>query len=167
MNKRGVFFFIVDVVIGVLIFLTTILVISTFFIPQHSLSGISQNLDMVANDFFSLSVTSLQSNLTSDLPKEYIQDSVSVDELLYLLAINGSYSSNISSIIESVIDWLPNQFGFKYYIDQKNTLLYSRTTNSGLTESNSKVKLSKSKITIIDSSYGLAYPAVSEVTIWR
>lgn len=168
MNKRGAFFFIVDAVIGMLIFLTTVLVISTFFIPQHSLSGITQNLNMVANDLFTLPVTSLDSNLTSDIPQEYVKSSISVDELLYLLADNGSYSSNISAIIGSVIDWLPSQFGFKYHIDQgSNQLLYYRTTNSALGEDDSKVKVSKSKITIIDSEFGLKFPTVSEVTLWR
>ena len=168
MNKRGVYFFIIDVIIGVLIFLTTVLVISSFFVPKQTLSGIDQNLDMLTEDFFSLPTSALDENLTKDLPLMYQdQDDLTVDELLFILDENGSFDGEMDAIIEDLIVWLPSQFGFSYYIKQGDSTLYSRPTALGVDAENADVLVSRKKVTGIDSEFGFQTPTLSEVTIWR
>lgn len=167
MNKRGVYFFIVDVVIGVLIFLTTVLVISSFFIPRPSLGGIDQNLDILTEDYFTFPVTDLPDNLTESLPPNFIKDDVTVDELVYLLNVTGGYSSENIEIVKWVCDWLPDNFGFRYKIDIGQVVIYERDTSLGVNKESAEVVVSRQKVTGIDSEYGLQYPALTEVTIWR
>lgn len=169
MNKRGVYFFIIDVIIGVLIFLTTVLVISSFFVPRPSLGGINQNLDILTEDFFTLSVVDLPDDVLASVPDTYQgRSDLTLDELLYLLEYQEpTYDTEIDEIIEGVISWLPAQFGFNYNITQGAATLYTRQTSLGIGYGDADVVVSRMKVTGLNSFDGLTLPTLTEVTIWR
>lgn len=172
MNKRGVYFFIIDVIIAVLIFLTTVLVISNFFVLKPSLGGIDQNLDILTKDFFTLPVANLSNDVLASVPEVYQKRSdLTVDELLYLLqSQNPTYNPNITEIIKSLISWLPSQYGFNYSLIQANADLYYRPTSLNVAYNDADVVVSRMKVTGInskDSKGTLIPPSLTEVTIWR
>lgn len=154
--------------------MTTVIVISSFFVPRPSLGGIDQNLDMLTTDFYTLPVTELDEDLTDPLPQEYIREDVTVDELLYYLYVlefkgMGVYGAESDAIINSLIVWLPETYGFRYSLGEPNVreILEQRPTSLGVDSDDAEVLVSRMKVTGIEPVDGFAQPELSEVTIWR
>lgn len=166
-NKRGVYFFIVDVVIGILIFLTTVLVISSFFIPSQSLSGIDQQVDILVTDFSTITSSSLPTNITNSVPSVFVREDLNLNQFIYILYLNGSFSSEIDETIDWVVGWVPPRYGFSYSIGLNPSVeLYSRDTILGESMSVAEVAVSRQKIIPIHPRYSDNVSFVVEVSAW-
>lgn len=152
-----------------MIFLTSVLVISNFFVPRPSLGGIDQNLDILTKDFFTLPVANLTDNVKDLVPEQYQKRTdLTVDELLYLLySQKPTYNSNITAIIGSLISWLPDQYGFDYNITLPDVSLYHRNASLNIDYAAADVVVSRMKVTGLNSKDASLSPSLTEVTIWR
>ncbi len=165
MNKKGVYFFIIDVVIAILIFMVTVLLITGFFTPKQSISGLDQTLNILSTDFFTMPVSKLSTNITDNIPSEYLVDSVTVDEYIYLLELNGNHSFARDIVVE-ILGYWPGNYGFKYFIDTINKTVYEVNTPLGLSLNDSSISLSRSKVTVLNTYPSFTNPVLSEVTVW-
>jgi len=165
-NKRGVYFFILDVVIAILIFMVTVLIISNFFIPKPSISGTEQTINILSSDLFTLPLTQLSENTTNKIPEEYLINSVSVDEYIYLLELKGNHSF-AKEIVKEILEFWPGNYGFKYYIDTINVTVFEKNTSLGISINQSNTLLSRYKVTVLNTYPSFTNPVLSEVNVWN
>lgn len=163
-SKRGAYFFIIDVIIGVFIFVMTILIISSFSVPKTSLGAVEQNLDVVAIDFFETTVGEFKSvdpNLYDSLPYEFVRDpSLSLDELIYYLHYEGRNDLAREVVISST-SWLPSNYGFSYGV---RTFSYTRDKAGS---SDILMNLSMKKMTIVLVSIDEILPTgTTVISVW-
>ena len=182
-SKKGVYFFLIDVLIAAFIFLVTVLALFSFRSFTPSLEGSTQAID---NVYTSLCMTEIRDIGATNTALSQLQQisniscpaTFTLDECLWLLHYklnisdtNPSSSQNYdvwlnysTNIVANATSWLSDNYGLEFVV--ANTSLY--TKNASITSlENSSTKLSRRKITVLTPNITFtADPVISEVVIW-
>jgi len=182
-NKKGVYFFLIDVLIAAFIFLVTVLTLFSFRSFTPSLEGSTQSIDNVYGSLCMTEIKDIGGNNPSlfqlQMSNYSCPRSFTIDECLWLLYYNLNLNNvtNISNhpnyplwinysgaIISNSTSWLSDNYGFTFSID--GNLLYYKPA-SITTFENSSTKLSRRKITVLTPNVTFtAEPVISEVVVW-
>ncbi len=160
-NKKGVFFFVVDVFIAVLLLFVTVVVIFSFFTPSNSIGGTNQYLQVLQQDLFFQNVSG-----SPDVPLAIANDqkyaSLQMHQLLYVLYENGQ-NETVEEIFEEITLRIPNSVGIEFSVED-----YEPLTKSFVGPKNdSSLVLSSSIISMaIFSPTDQYLPVRSRVVVW-
>lgn len=167
-NQKGAYFFVIDVLIGMFIFIVTIFLIFGYTSFQPSLGGAKQTLDIAEQKFFALPLSKVDSGnaflaILKNSHPDY-KSTYTVDEFVYLL-YNKSDMVNASLLIGNLTEWIPANMGFNYSINGQE--IYSRQAISKSMDQSS-VKLAQKKITLLSPNITTQYDlAITEVVVWQ
>lgn len=164
-SKRGAYFFIVDVLIGVLVFFVTIAIISSFHVSAPSLGGVEQTLGLLTNDLYTIALANISDNpAIIELNLTVFDKGMSIDDLVLQLVKSGNKSQAVL-VITNATAWLPQQFGFEYSLD--NVSIYKKSSLL-ISKNDSSVMLSQKKISLFTPSLNSPFSSgVTEVTLWQ
>jgi hypothetical protein len=189
-QKKGAYFFILDVLLGVFIFVITIVLLSTFHSSTPSMIGVGQIMDNVYQEIFLTPLSAIGTSNPAiqelyDIPFCITDTSITIDQLILILRSHCNLDETEAlqtthHILSNATNWVPEQYGlwvliwditiFTFQQDEMPTL-YQR--NSTLTEiSQSSTGVSRYKISALSPSiHQLPKPseAISsfEVVIWQ
>jgi hypothetical protein len=165
-GKKGVYFFIMDVIIAVLIFTVTIVVLVSFNSSRPSIAGTQETLDIVVADLMNIEIRDISSSPhLQDLRLDGYPISVdnTVDQALLML-VNDSRLADAQLVVLEITSWLPPQYGLNYSVSGEQ--IYFR--NAIRSVEDSQVRLSYKKLTILESNLTRSFsPAISEVVVWQ
>ena len=171
-SKNAAFFFIVDTLIGILIFVTTVFIIAGFNSIKPSGESTTQQLDLISKDVFDTELRFV--DITSDFFLDLKQDTenynpfLTIDEFTYLLYLQGNVA-NATNLIANLTDWLVPSYGLNYSIFNGSDYIPIYYRESSMTSfENSRSSISREKVTIVSSNISTYIPPVfSLVVIWR
>jgi len=160
-----------DVFIGIGIFIITIILLSAFHSSKPSTAGTEQLIDNIATDVFRtpLSEVIFTSDAVALLFENDVvsDDSFTVDELIVLLMENDGQDT-AEQVLDEVLFWLPDTVGVEYIytpIEGSSTILFEQS--SLIDEETSVVGLSRNKLTFV-ADVAVDYDlVVSEVKAWQ
>jgi len=179
-SKKGVYFFLIDVLIAAFIFLVTVLTLFSFRSFTPSLEGSTQTIDNVYDALCMTEIKDIGGNnvalLNLQMSNLSCPRTFTIDECLWLLYYKLDLDKNnrtnnyelwtnySKSIVSNSTSWLEDNYGMRFSINNK--LIYLR--NASLTDAgNSTTKLSRRKITVLTPNVTFtADPVITEVTIW-
>lgn len=168
-SKKGAYFFLIDVFLGIFIFVMSIVIMLSFNVFLPSSSDVQQRMETLTEDLF---VTQLQDADISNTHVNYLRFNknpyyspyISIDQLVYLL-YNHSQLENATKLIGNTTSWLPPTFGINYTINGEE--IYSRQAQT-ITLEESLTGLIKTKITMVSSNVTSFYdPVVTKLEIWQ
>lgn len=178
-NKKGVYFFLIDVLIAVFIFLVSVLMLFSFNSFTPSLEGLTQTIDNVYDSLFMTELKDIGSNNAELNLLRYnnitYNPYLTLDEYIWLLYLEWgednfphweeTWLNHSSALIANSSSWLTPNYGMSFSIN--GTLVYYR--NASISSYNESVtKLSKRKITAIAPNISfIAEPVISEVVVWQ
>ncbi len=183
-NKKGVYFFLIDVLIAAFIFLITTLTLFSFRSFTPSLEGTTQSIDNVYSSIYLTEISDIGGEnpalLSLELSNYSCPKKLTIDECLWLLYFNldvdkynppssapkyslwMNYSRNILS---NATSWLEDNYGVK--VSLNGIVVYDRNT-SLRSVNGSLIKLSRKKITVLTPNITFtSEPVISEVTLWN
>lgn len=165
-SKRGAYFFLIDVFIGVFIFIITLFLVNSFQVPKSTLGGAQDQLDLLADDLFTIQVVEFGSIIQDTVHPNYTTDlTLTVDQLVYILYTDNQ-TQQARNLVGNLSTWLPSHFGFEYSVN--GSVIYGRNTITGVMQNQSDVRLTRKKITALEPTLNTSYPfTVSEVVLWR
>ncbi len=178
-KKKGVFFFLIDVLIAAFIFLVTILTLFSFRSFSPSLGGITQAVDNIYDSFCRTEVKDIGTNNIAlyNLHNQNLScpPHQSLDECIWLLRYELDVQSNTSANYETwknisraisgnATSWLQPNYGLEIKINK--TTIYLR--NASIIDLNeSSTKLTRRKITVLTPNITFTAPSVTtEVIVW-
>ncbi|MFW6378496.1 MAG: hypothetical protein ACOCZV_00575 [Nanoarchaeota archaeon] len=165
-SRKGVFFFVIDVVIGIMIFFITIVLITSFSTSKPSLDASEKAIERVSTSLFEKSVTYVDNEKTTALKENNAIPSLdmTVNQLAVYFYLENNQSES-RQLIANTTSWATGQIGFSYHINE--TLIYNKSA-SVKTQENSDVRLSRKKITLLNGEENVRYePVVVEVRVWQ
>lgn len=167
-NRRGAYYFVIDVFIGLFIFVLAIFIIASYVNFSPSSSSAEQTMDSLTHKLFRLSLikTDPGNSLLTEfkLNNSLYDSSFTVDEFVFIL-VNHSQQQNASLLLENLTYWVPANVGFNYSLNGQE--IYSRQTISK-TLQESTLKLTQKKITLVAANITTAYDmALTELVIWQ
>jgi len=177
-NKKGAYFFIVDVIIGIFIFVITIIMLSTYYTSSPALSGVGQTIDNIYQEAFLTSISTIGTTnpaIESLRSQGYVLDTtITVDQLILSLDKTYGFSEDefinaSSAIFSNMTTWVPEQYGLAFVIN--DIFVYERNS-SLVTIEESQVGISRYKISALAPSMDVRpkpTEAVSlfEVNVWQ
>ena len=165
-SKRGVFFFVIDVIIAILILFVTIIIITSFYTSKPSLEGAENTIARASETLFNIRISMIENEKTIEMRTNgTIPDfDMTVEEVAtYYWYQNKTNTSR--QLIANTTKWISAQTGFAYVIN--DTEVY-RKEAAITTENESKVRLSRKKITLVEGSANESYkPVLTEVRVWQ
>jgi hypothetical protein len=180
-QKKGAYFFIMDVLLGVFIFVITIILLSTFHSSTPSLIGVGQVMDNIYQEVYltPVIVIGVTSNpVLQNLSNQGLltNEQLTIDQLLMwlhenkeLLPSSQTYGGLVKDLLGNATTWVPPQYGYRLYMGNK--LLYEK--NSSFTSFEESIMgISRYKITVLNPSIQ-SVPApsqainTSEVIVWQ
>lgn len=171
-SKKGAYFFVIDVLIGVLIFATTVFIISGFSTSTPSSIAINQQLDLLSTQLFQTELrnTDINNDFLFNLKQNnsLYDPFLTLDEFIYELILHDD-SANATLLIQNITSWLPETFGFNYSIDNGVNITTVYFVNSSIsTYEGSRSRMSREKITLLGSNITTyRAPAFSVMVVWR
>ncbi len=167
-NRKGAYFFVIDVIIGLFIFLIAIFIITSYSRFSPSFGSVEQTMNALEYKFFRQPLTKVDpGNPFLAMLKEnnsLYSSSFTVDEYVYVL-YNNSDPVNASALLANLSTWLPANVGFNYTIDGLE--IYSQQAASKTLEE-SGVKISSKKLTLVSANITTFYDlAITELVIWQ
>lgn len=168
MNKRGVFFFVIDVIIALLIFTITVLVLASFFAPRNAIGGAEQYANVMQEDIFNQRVGDLTPDVRRYVPEKYNFDSLRIDELLYLIVNDTDLDSeNATTIFLAMAEVIPEQYGVALTIEGGSYTII-RPSSRVLTISEADVVISRKTLTLPSPKYCSTVCLITEteVLVW-
>lgn len=170
-SKKGAYFFVVDALIGIMIFSMTVFIISGFNVYDPSDGAIVQHLDLVSQDLFETQALYMDSSsqFLQDLRKNphYVEEET-LDEFIYSLYLSGDVVSP-SYLVGNVTNWIESSYGINYSIDtgDETITIYYRESETTSYE-DSSTSFSREKATLLGSNIThYIKPAFSKVVLWR
>lgn len=169
MNKRGAFFFILDVFIGSMILLVTIILILGYMNRTTSLSGVEQQAELLKSDIFDTEVSQVGSDNVALQTLRAANDvpyfTASVDEYIYYLILEGR-TIDAAQVVEGIVNGVPGQYGVEYVIlTDPETVVYSR---NDVSKDDSETMYSVRALTLTRSDFKtVSEPIVTEVRVWQ
>ena len=177
-SKKGAYFFVLDAMIGILIFATTVFIIAGFNTFKPSNDALTQQLDLLSADFYETELRDI--DITSDFFLDLKQNNPdydpyqTVDEFVYSLVIDG-LTSEATILVGNLTTWLVSSYGVNYSITYYSSSLSDNVTetiyyrNSTITtHEDSRSSLTREKVTILRSSiYNHIPVGFSTLEIWR
>jgi hypothetical protein len=162
-NKRGQFFFVLDVIVAVLILITTIVLLSTFFTPRNTIGGTQQYMDILQEDFFSQQVADLSDPILASIPDEFEEPDLRIDQLLYYLYLEGEIDA-AQDLFINLTSFIPPQYGVRYGF--LGVGLERPSTRTSFTEAD--IILTRKQVTTLNPRYcpSACLFVTSEVKIW-
>ncbi|MGM5481338.1 MAG: hypothetical protein ACQESE_02915 [Nanobdellota archaeon] len=166
-SKRGVFFFVIDVIIGIMIFFVTIVIITSFHTSKPSLDASENTIKRVSETLFEIRISQFENNdkIIELREQDKIPDyDMSIEELAAYYWHQNDVNTSKELIGNSTM-WMSSQTGFSYIIN--GTEIYRK--EAAITEEQaSNVKLSRKKITMVGSEGNESYqPIITEVKVWQ
>lgn len=171
--KKGAYYFVVDSILGILIFATTIFILSSFNSLTVSSDAITQQVDLVTTDLYETQLKSI--DITDDFFLKLKKNPaytpfLTVDEFAYALYLqNTTHHLNATYLIGNLTSWVVPSYGLNYSIDTgtKNVTIFYR--NSAITSyEDSRSSLTREKLTLLVSNItNIVPPAFSMVVMWR
>ncbi|MFP4119040.1 MAG: hypothetical protein ACLFTH_03215 [Candidatus Woesearchaeota archaeon] len=165
-SKRGVFFFVIDVIIAILILFITIIIITSFYTSKPALDATENTITRASETLFNIRIADIDNPKTIEMRSDgKVPDfDMSIDEVVtYYWYHNDTNMSR--QLIANSTSWLSSQTGFLYLIN--DTEIYRREA-AITTENESDVKLSRKKITLVQGSGNTSYkPVLTEVRAWQ
>lgn len=181
-DKRGSYFFIIDVIMGIFIFVLTIILLSTFYSSSPALSGAGQTIDNIYQESFLTPISDI--GTTNPGIEElralgYIHDTtITIDQLI--LSLNKTYDFDNETvqdfawnIFSNMTSWVPEQYGvlFVASIDDSPITLYLRESALATVEE-SQVGISRYKICALSPSMDVRPKpneaiSIFEVYVWQ
>ncbi|MGM5480449.1 MAG: hypothetical protein ACQESC_03240 [Nanobdellota archaeon] len=156
----------IDVIIGMVIFLITILLISQFNTSKPSLESAKKTLTRTEEVFFEQEVSDIENPTLLELRDQgSIPDfQMSLDELIAYFYHQGNVST-AKQLVGNSSTWVSAQMGFSYAIN--DTILYS-TPSIVTSEENSTIRISRNKITVLSGElHEDIVVEVTEVSVWQ
>lgn len=164
-SRKGVFFFILDVVIGVFIFFLTILLISHFNISKPSLDSSEKAIDRVSKNLFTMPIRNFDNAKTTEMRmNDRIPDmSMTVNQVVVYYWYQDN-ETMARELVGNTTRWMTGQTGFSYLVN--GTEIYNRSAVV-TTENESGIKLSRKKVTLLEQGEEEYPPVVVEVSVWQ
>lgn len=163
-------FFVVDVMIAVLIFVSTVIVLASFYTPRTSIGGTEQYLDLAYEDFFVQTIQGSEAAVRAQVPYPLNlaghYENLQYDEVFYLMLSEPDISNATApSLFVAIAEATPPQFGLSFSIRDLSGATFSRDSASGAEPT---LVLSRTKVIIPPSRYctGACIPRIAEVKIW-
>ncbi len=167
-QRKGAYYFVIDVLIGLFIFVLALFLIASYSTFTPSLGSVDQTLQAMQQRFFELPLTkadpgnaflaSLKENNSLYNP------SFTIDEFIYVL-YNNSQLANATLLLANISTWVPANVGFNYSLDGHE--IYSKQALSK-TMQESDVKLSQKKLTLVSANITTSYElAITKLEIWQ
>lgn len=181
-NKKGSFFFIIDVIMGIFIFVITIILLSTFYSSSPDLSGTGQIIENIYQEAFLTPISDMgtaNEGIEAIRDEGYLLDTtITVDQLI--LSFNKTYNLDDESVQEyshnifsNMTSWVPEQYGLLFVasFDDESVVLFRRNS-SIVTVEESQVGISRYKICALSPSMDVRpkpHEAISvfEVYVWQ
>jgi len=165
-SKRGAYFFLIDVFIAIFIFVITLLLVNSFNLPKNSLGGGQEKLNLLADDIFTLPLSTFDLLIEESVNESYLLDqTITIDQLVYMLYLGGDLLE-AESMLTNLTVWFPSNYGCSYYIN--GTKVFEKNTSAGINETSGSFRLVRRKITALQPDMAKTYPfVISEVFIWR
>ena len=166
MNKRGVYFFVIDVIVAVLIFSVTVAIIASFNTNQPSRASVEETMGIIVTDLMQTEIKDVATSPTLQalrLDGNITNLDLTIDQVLIILFDDGELN-NAQNIVAEATAWVSPQFGMNYSID--GTQIYYRPAI--IDANDSQVQLSTRKVSVVEANLSTYYPTrVTEVIVWQ
>lgn len=171
-SKRGAYFFVIDALIGILIFATTVFVIAGFNTVTPSSDAVTQQMDLLTEDLFATELRFV--DITADyffkMKVNPLYDPFyTVDEFVYQMNRSGD-TGDISILLGNLTAWLVPTYGINYTIIEPSGNeyeLFSRPSTIS-TYAESRSSLTREKVTLVGSNIThYVEPVFTKLVIWR
>lgn len=171
-SRKGAYFFVLDALIGILIFATTVFIIAGFNTFKPSTGALSQQLDLLSADLYETELRNV--DITSDFFIDLKQNHplydpyITVDEFVYFLVLSNEVNQ-ASLLVGNLTSWLVPSYGINYSITYGSNIVTIFYRNSTITTyEDSRSSLAREKVTVLGSNMThFIEPGFSSVAIWR
>jgi hypothetical protein len=166
-DKKGSFFFILDMFLASFILLITLIMIFSFRFQQPEADALKIKLDGFTSILFKSEISSYSTPVLNELMDDeetWPNPHLTMDEYVYYLYLKG-YTTNATNVVKSLSSLiLPSNIGLNYSID--GILIYTQNPNK---KEKSDVVLSERKITfeVFNSTYYFDKAVTTKVEIWQ